>query len=66
MPRSSSRCAAMPTVAARVNLEAGQVPIALHTDRSTGGSIAYVGFVGSDGNTPQFVRAICYGQKVKT
>ena len=56
----------MPTVAARVNLEAGQVPIALHTDRSTGGSIAYVGFVGSDGNTPQFVRAICYGQKVKT
>lgn len=42
-----------------------QVPIALRTDQTTGGSIAYVGFVGSDGNTPKFFRAICCGQKVE-
>lgn len=42
-----------------------QVPIALHKNESTGGSIVYVGFVGSDGNTPKLVRAICCRQKVK-
>lgn len=50
----------------RHKIELGrQVPIALHMNESTGGSIVYVGFVGSDGNTPRFVRAICRGQKVK-
>lgn len=42
-----------------------QVPIALHANESTGGSVAYVGFVGPDGNAPRIVRAICCGQKVK-
>lgn len=42
---------------------ARQVPFAMHRSPS-GGRIAYLGFVNGDGNIPNFVRALCTGNKV--
>jgi hypothetical protein len=43
-----------------------QVPLALHRSSSTGGRIAYLGFVNGDGNIPLFVRALCTGEKISS